>query len=314
MRTSASKLKNKPLEWDGFKVKNALAGLELGPSDHPMLDYLDFISTMVPIGQLNLAHIVPKVRLFSSPDEELSFFEENYQRTDELTEQIRQKISGWSFSNRIPQLSYHISIGNPLEELLHQASDIRPDLVIIGQRSTKKHHGILAKNFARKVKSNALVIPENTPHSLSHILVPIDFSKYALQALRLALDIRKGQHGATKISCLHVFDLPAIPMDRRRSRAEVESVLKQDREAAFSAFIRDHFPEEADDLQLVLQQKSTKPIAHYIHHFAEENQIDLTVMGAMGHSKVELLLMGSVTEKYLSLNQQIPTLIVKQYH
>ena len=53
-------------------------------------------------------------------------------------------------------------------------------------------------------------------------------------------------------------------------------------------------------------------IPHYIKEYAEENEVDFIVMGAKGHSKVELLLLGSVTEKLLSINNSIPTLIVKE--
>ena len=39
--------------------------------------------------------------------------------------------------------------------------------------------------------------------------------------------------------------------------------------------------------------------------------VDLVVMGAKGHSKVELLLLGSVTEHFLGINSRVPTLVVK---
>ena len=45
--------------------------------------------------------------------------------------------------------------------------------------------------------------------------------------------------------------------------------------------------------------------------YAYDKKADLIVMGAKGHSQVELLLMGSVTEKVLAVNESIPTLVVK---
>ena len=52
-------------------------------------------------------------------------------------------------------------------------------------------------------------------------------------------------------------------------------------------------------------------IAQYIMDYATSEEAGLIVMGAKGHSQVELLLMGSVTEKLLAINESIPTLVVK---
>jgi len=296
---------------ESFRIESILAGLELGPSDVPMLSYLDFIATQIPIGRINFVHIIPRVRLFTSAEEEQSFFEEQYQRTDELNEQIKEKVQGWGFAKRTAHIDYDIRIGNPLEELLNQAKDLKPGLVIIGQRKKKSHHGILARNLARKVNSNALIIPEQAAHQLDHILVPVDFSNHSVKALRLALNLRKWLHQKPRVSCLHIYELPNLPMDRTPSRAKVRGLLKEDRKAAFQAFLMRHFPAEVGKIEIELIQKNGEPISRHIQKFALANQVDMTVMGALGHSRVELLLMGSVTEKYLNLNQQIPTLIVK---
>jgi nucleotide-binding universal stress UspA family protein len=52
-------------------------------------------------------------------------------------------------------------------------------------------------------------------------------------------------------------------------------------------------------------------IGSYIMDTVTDAGADLVVMGAKGHSHVERLLMGSVTEKVLALTTQIPVLVVK---
>lgn len=296
---------------DSFKIKSILAGLELGPSDIPLLRYIDYLSTEIPIGRLNFVHVIPRVRLFSTVEEEQSFFEENYQRADELYEKIRTEISGWGFAKRSSHIDFAVRIGNPLEELLHQANGLQPDLVVIGQRGDKSHHGILARNLARKVRSNALVVPQNAPQKLDHLLIPLDFSKYSVKALRLAIQIRKWLKRDLKISCLHVYELPNIPMDRTASREQTLDLLRSDRKKTFESFLEKHFPNEVGKLEIALVMKDNKSIAQLIDQYAEKHGVDLTLIGAIGHSRVELLLMGSVTEKYLTMNKRIPTLIIK---
>lgn len=58
--------------------------------------------------------------------------------------------------------------------------------------------------------------------------------------------------------------------------------------------------------------KKEKPgISKYILEFGRKEKVDFIIMGAKGHSKVENLLMGSVTEKLLTINDSIPTLVIK---
>jgi nucleotide-binding universal stress UspA family protein len=45
--------------------------------------------------------------------------------------------------------------------------------------------------------------------------------------------------------------------------------------------------------------------------YAEKNKYDLIIMGSKGHSKLALLLMGSMTEKVVSQTESVPVLIVK---
>jgi nucleotide-binding universal stress UspA family protein len=55
----------------------------------------------------------------------------------------------------------------------------------------------------------------------------------------------------------------------------------------------------------------SKRICLYILHEAESRDVNLVVMGAKGHSKVELVLMGSVTEKVVRETESIPVWVVK---
>lgn len=45
--------------------------------------------------------------------------------------------------------------------------------------------------------------------------------------------------------------------------------------------------------------------------YALATNIDFIIMGAKGHSKIKLLMMGSVAEGMLSSNKFLPTLIIR---
>ena len=88
-------------------------------------------------------------------------------------------------------------------------------------------------------------------------------------------------------------------------------MVEEDRMAAFDAFIATHLSEGEDNIEQQLVEKDRPGIAHYVMDYAKEQDVDFIVMGARGHSKVELLLLGSVTESVLAGNKHIPTLVVK---
>jgi nucleotide-binding universal stress UspA family protein len=85
--------------------------------------------------------------------------------------------------------------------------------------------------------------------------------------------------------------------------------MEEDRKAAFQDFINTYAKDEAIEIDLIEQGYGN--VGAYLLQYCEDKHADLIVLGAKGHSKVELLLLGSVTEKLLMLNQNIPTLVVK---
>ena len=90
-----------------------------------------------------------------------------------------------------------------------------------------------------------------------------------------------------------------------------KKMIEENIEDAFDAFLNTYAPDDRDDIKIALYQKDLPGTAKFIMDYAKENKSDFIIIGAKGHTKVELLLMGSVTESFLQLNDTIPILIVK---
>lgn len=88
-------------------------------------------------------------------------------------------------------------------------------------------------------------------------------------------------------------------------------MVEQDRREAIDIFLRDHIGEGYSNVETQLISKELPGVAHYLMEFADEAGVDFIVIGAKGHSKLELLLLGSVTENLLVDNEEIPTLVIK---
>ena len=184
--------------------------------------------------------------------------------------------------------------------------------MVIGQKSGASQHGILAKNLARRLDSNALVIPDLAQSRIRTILVPVDFSGNSARALRAVVAINRRLDKPARIVALNVYEMPNFSVYRiQKTRQQLKRMIEADRQEAFTHFLRTFVGEDHEMIETALTEREAPGIAHYLIDFARENQVDFIVMGAKGHSKVELLLLGSVTEKILNDNESIPTLVVK---
>lgn len=296
-----------------FQVRQAIVALELGATDNTILEYLDFFTKEIPTGAAYFLHVLPKFDLLNTMMErEAQSFVSNYEINDEVITRMEQKIRSRLTDEHTVHIEFDVKEGSPLEELLEDTNDVKADLVVIGQRSGVSQHGILAKNLARKVQCNALVIPDKAKPRLRRILVPVDFSEYAIKALRTAVAINLELYEPAEIVCLNIYEVPNLSVYKiQKTKEQFKDMLEKDHRDAFHAFLNTHIPEYKDSIKVELVCRENAGIAQHIMDYAENIKADLIVVGAKGHSQVELLLMGSVTEKLLAINETVPTLVVK---
>ena len=176
------------LGWDtsvrtALEIDQLVMGLEMSGSDEALLRYLDFFSEIVPIKAGYFLHVIPPFDLLTNiyREEVLPLSGVSILR-ETLVNRMGGEISRLLTTGRVKDVQYQVTEGSPLEELLEAAEEQKPDLVVIGQKRFVNSHGILAKNFARKVASNALV-----EGSLWHGALP-------LQTLRRSLVGTLAQH------------------------------------------------------------------------------------------------------------------------
>lgn len=144
-----------------------------------------------------------------------------------------------------------------------------------------------------------------------HILVPTDGSATAQAAVDHALDIAE-QYGS-EVHALYVADTDAVAyglgaeqVDRiRQGQFEEMDDLRERAESATGYIV-----ERANDRGLTAHERHAGGKPHRtIADYAEQNGIDLVVMGSHGRSGVRRALLGSVTERTLR-STRVPVLVV----
>ena len=290
-----------------------MVGLGLNDSDDAILKYLGYLTGHIPVKTARFVHVIPAIYLFDRKNGAESYQFEKYDLKQEAADGVAAKIATHISSKNKVAVEFDVRDGDPLDELMQSAESADADLIVIGKNTKRDHHGILAKNFARKVKSNALLVPDKAKLALRNIVVPVDFSPNSIEALRTAVAVSKCYEKPPVITALNVFEMPIFQAYLvRKSLDEMRRILMEDRQSAFRSFLDTYLlPEDRKRVKTAIVEQTHPGVGNFIMDHAVDNKADLIVMGAKGHSKIGLLLMGSVTEKILELTKRIPVLVVK---
>jgi nucleotide-binding universal stress UspA family protein len=295
-----------------FHVREMMVALELGPADQSVLDYLDFFSAQVPIRSVYFEHVLPPLPLFNPNAEVENMIFSHYELNLEAIGQMREELEARPINQRVEHLGFEVRKGNPLEELLKNAKEAFTDLIVIGQRSGAGEHGVLGRNLARRVENNALIIPEKAWPQLTRIMVPFDFSDYSIKALKIALSLQVAMSEELEVVPVHVYEMPSLSIYKvQKTYSQLKAMVEADRQDAFKGLLSIYLPDYEGVVNLKLVEQKGPGIARFLLKAASEMNADMLIVGAKGHSKVERLLLGSVTEKLCAINESIPTMIVK---
>ena len=144
---------------------------------------------------------------------------------------------------------------------------------------------------------------------MKRILVPVDFSKEAESAARVAASIAKKT--GSEIFLVHMLELPVTTIDP----AEMNTISSEPQIIYFMKLAHEKF-DKFKKLPFFKGLTVVETI-QFQHAFSgiinesEKNKIDLIVMGSQGASGLQEMFIGSNTEKVVR-RSKIPVLVIKK--
>ena len=144
---------------------------------------------------------------------------------------------------------------------------------------------------------------------MKRILVPIDFSKEAESAARVAASIARKTD--SEIFLVHMLELPVTTIDP----AEMNTISSEPQIIYFMKLAHEKF-EKFKKLPF-LKGLTVIETIQFQHAFSgiinesEKNKIDLIVMGSQGASGLQEMFIGSNTEKVVR-RSKVPVLVIKK--
>lgn len=159
--------------------------------------------------------------------------------------------------------------------------------------------------------SNNININLDSKKKITKILVAIDGSDHSFKAANYSLDLARS-FGAQVFAVTVTY----IPANENISQKQIlGKALVEDRVDAThdSELWFDKFIGQARDDKINLKTEllnSTRPVDYVILEYAEENNIDLIILGTKGRTGFKKLLLGSVASSVVSY-AHCPVLVVK---
>jgi nucleotide-binding universal stress UspA family protein len=139
------------------------------------------------------------------------------------------------------------------------------------------------------------------------ILVPVDFSKPSENALQVAAQLAAKNN--SKIIVLHVVELAESLFGTEQFNVDNKEVMffLQMAKKRFGKFLEKPYLKNVE----VQDIAEIGPTSFMISKIVEEKAVDLIVMGSVGASGLQEVLIGSNTEKIVR-NSNVPVLVVKK--
>lgn len=201
------------------------------------------------------------------------------------------------------RIAYDVLSGPLVDQLLTCAAEHEIDLLFVGHRRQHPLRWALARRLAMKAPCSVWLVPEGFPAFLERILVPIDLSEPAADALRVAASMAH-LNGHAECLTLHVYFNEA-----RTTFEAYGQVLQGEETEAFRQFLR---PINCQGVTIKPLFEESAHVAHAIGRVAQNHGVDLVVMATRGRSRSAAVLLGSVTEETI-IETKIPLLVVKHF-
>jgi nucleotide-binding universal stress UspA family protein len=253
----------------------------------------NLVDTAIEIAKVLQTKIIPMHVLPGDiTDEKVHTQLENMTR-DELA-QIKQEIEDAGVESGNPIIQF----GSVSDAIVRIATAVKTNLIVIGSgESYSKERfklGTTAKRIIQKSEKPVFVVKEDTPLNIQNILCPVDFSDTSKRALQNAITL--SHRYKAELTIMSVFEPPSASWFTSEEEREAQN------DAKYAEF-QSQFDEFLKDFNLVgLNWKKELPKgipSEEILNTISSNMIDLLVMGTVGRTGLNRMIMGSVTEKVI---------------
>ena len=287
--------------------------IELGPTDPALLRFAHLVDERLQPREWALVHVVPEYDMIQFGYEdgsgimelELGFREDSVKKLESLATDFLAEKPG-------RKVLTMIEAGEPEGQLLSDKYVAGANHLLIGRKDESTSSVDLIIRLTRNHRMPVWIVPEHAKAKLDRILVPVDFSPNSVRALVNAKHLIEQWNNPISLHVLHVYSPPGLSAAKlMRNKAYLQEEIREQKIEALGDLLHTYLGPSGTDVTIEAVPRDEPGIAQFIDEYARTVDADLVVMGAKGYSRIERLLMGSVTENWLRMNNHSITWIIK---
>ena len=290
-----------------YSFDKILVALDHTDLDRELIEAASFTSTLAGTTHVYFINVVKDLNIPKKIQQEFPGMLSN--AVQERTENI-EKVIKEVFKNKRVKTHIEIESGNPTRAILKYSVQKKIDLILMGRKNKRKEGGTLINRLARKAACSLLIIPLDSRKRVEKILVPIDFSKYSISALKQAIQLAVPHLPNVKIYTQNVFQVPNGYHYTGKSFKDFAKIMKDNAEKDYKALISEIDTKGVDIEPVYTLDKSDNIIAK-IYSTGLRLDADAIVIGAKGRTDTTALFIGSSAEKLIHIDSTIPIMVVR---
>jgi nucleotide-binding universal stress UspA family protein len=291
-----------------YPIKKILIGLDLSEMDKTMAKFADFLSKNSGVEEIFFVNIVKNLQI---PKDILKEFPNMIsdvikERKEKMEKAYLQNADG----NKEIKINFEVLAGKIADSVLLFSKKQDIDLIVIGRREKAEINGALSQRLARRAACSLLIIPEGSEPTMDKILVPSDFSDYSELAIEQAVEMAVRNDEKTEIVIQNVFTVPTGYHYTGKTYNEFSEVMRKNAEKDYKKFIR-KIDTKGLKFKVVYSHDTNDDVTTDMLDKAREIGANAIIIGAKGRTATTAFFLGSITERLIQLNSDIPLLVIR---
>lgn len=291
-----------------YPIKKVIIGLDLRELDQTMVEFADFLANASAVEEIYFVNVIKNLYV---PKEVLKEFPDMVENAiKERKTEMEKKVAEFSTGDQNAKFHFNVLNGKIADSILKFTKEKDIDLIVMGRREKANESGALSQRLARRAACSLLIIPEGTSPKMDRILVPSDFSDYSKLALEEAINIAHSNQNSTEITIQNVFTVPTGYHYTGKSFEEFTEVMRKNAVKNYKKFIS-QFDTKDIKIKAVYSQDTNEDVTTDMIDKAHEINANAIIIGAKGRTSTTAFFLGSIAERLIQLDNDIPLMIVR---
>ena len=297
-------------------LKKILVCLDATEMDATLIQFATFVAQAESVESIHFVNVIMKTQLPSKLRKEFPDLMEK--ALVDRKRELEQKVIEHFDLTLDVKVKIAVEQGPlPSKQILDLANRHNIDVIVVGRKKNLRNNSVVTQRLARRASCSLLIVPEKEYASVRKLMVATDFSKDSIGAMNAAVDMamREVTRGnQVEVICHHSYQVPVGYHYTGKSFDQSAHVMEENARKRYKRFIRQI---DTKDIKVTPSFALAKgdDLVTSIYETAVNYQVDFVVIGGKGKTaSTALFPIGTNTEKLISVDSEIPLLVVRSKH